>query len=106
MDAPGNAGMLPSIPMETYVPSPLARPSRWLAPLAVAGALAWVTTVGFGGGGRASIEASVRTRWGSPVEGPGVARDLKDYLERYGTDPGARWFAIEAFARVDARRRR
>ncbi len=99
MDARGNAGMLASVSPELTVSSPLARPSRWLAPLAVAGALVWLTTVGFGGG-RTTIEASVRTRWGSPVEGEGIERELTRYLERYGTDPDARWFAIEALARV------
>lgn len=92
--------MLPSVTPEMPVSSPLARPSRWMAPLAVAGALAWLTTVGFGGGGRSSIEESVRARWASPVEGEGIERQLRGYLESYGTDPGARWFAIEALARV------
>ena len=90
MDARGNARMLPSVPPEMPVSSPLARPSRWLAPLAVAGALAWLTTVGFGGGGRTSIEESVRTRWGSPVEGEGIERELRGYLERYGARSRAR----------------
>lgn len=100
MDARGNAGMLPTVPPEMTVPSPLARPARWLAPVLVGGALVYVTTVGFGGGGRAALEASVRMRWGSPVEAPGIARDLDGYLERYGAEPEARWFAIEALARV------
>lgn len=100
MDARANAGMLPSVPVEPTVPSFPARSTRWLPALATAGVVGWLLLFGFGGDGRAEIEASVRTRWGSPVEGPAIAKDLEDYLERFGSDPAARWFAIEALARV------
>lgn len=81
------------------MPSPRLSVSRLLPPLVVAGALVGLTTVGFGGG-RKAIEASVRTRWGSPTEGAEIARELDDYLARYGGDLEARWFAIEALARL------
>lgn len=99
MDGPGNAGMLPAVPPEMTVTSPLARASRWLPPLVVAGALAWLTAVGFGDG-RRTVETSVRMRWGSPTEAPAIVKELRDYLGAYGADPEARWFAIEALARV------
>ena len=83
-------------------PSPVLRLMRLAPPvvaLAVLGAVAWAVATH---SDRAPREASIRTRWASRLEFESVAADAAAYLRDYGQDEDARWFAVEAFARVEA----
>ena len=79
----------------------LTRRLLGLVPLAAGLGLAatWVLT-GAAGRQREQAETSIRLRWEAPAEAPGVVKDLVPYLDRFGGDPAAVWFAVEAYAHL------
>src|SRR5262245_1015559 len=74
---------------------------RWLPPLLIAGGLGFLLYTVF----RPNTEArdrdiaALRARVASPSARAGVKSDVDALLDKYGTDPVARWAAIEVHAR-------
>ena len=70
------------------------------AVLVAGGVAAVLLRASTGTDARDRAEASIRARWDAPSEAPSVRRDLSVFYDRYGKAAEARWFAIEAYARI------
>jgi hypothetical protein len=76
----------------------------WLfvPPLVVVGLVAYVVLRAVEVKDRGPREESIRVRIASPVDHPSVLQDLPAYVEKFGEDVEAKWFAAEAYTRVRA----